>query len=101
MADHRLEADVEQYLIDTVAVLGGQCYKFGPPGVVGYPDRLCLLPWGRMFFVELKRPQGGRLSKVQPERHKELRAAGATVYVARNRGEIDALIETEYRNRPQ
>jgi hypothetical protein len=94
MADHSLEASVEQYLIDTVAVLGGQCYKFGPPGRVGYPDRVVVL-WGRTFFVEVKRPKGGRYSKLQPLRHEEIRAAGGTVYTARNRGEVDDIIETE------
>lgn len=89
------EDAIEKYLGNTVAVLGGACYKFGPPGRVGYPDRLVVLPGGRMFFVELKRPKGGRLAVVQAERHKELRALGVTVYTAKNRGEVDAAIRLE------
>lgn len=89
------EGAIESYLVDTVVRLGGQCYKFGPPGRVGYPDRLVVLPGGRMFFVELKRPKGGRLGVLQPQRHEELRALGVAVYVVRNRGEADAALERE------
>ena len=92
-----LEAPVEDYLVKQVEALGGQCYKFAPPGRVGYPDRLVVLPGGRMFFVELKRPKGGRLGVLQPQRHEELRALGVAVYVVRNRGEVDACIATEGR----
>ena len=89
------ESAIEKYLCGTVAKLGGQCYKFVVPARVGYPDRLVILPGGRMFFVELKRPKRGRLGVLQPQRHEELRALGVAVYVVRNRGEVDACIETE------
>lgn len=89
------ESAIEKYLCGTVAKMGGQCYKFAPPGRVGYPDRLVILPGGRMFFVELKRPKGGRLGVLQPQRHEELRALGVAVYVVRNRGEVDACIAAE------
>ncbi len=90
-----LEDAIEKYLISTIVKLGGLCLKFGVPGVRGYPDRLCILPGGRMFFVELKRPKGGRLAKLQATRRAELEAQGCTVYQAKNRGEVDAIIRTE------
>ena len=90
-----IEAQVETYLIRTIVELGGGCYKFGVPGVRGYPDRLCKLPGGSAFLVETKRPKGGRLAKLQPIRHAELRAQGWRVYVAKNRGEVDAIIQAE------
>jgi hypothetical protein len=90
-----IEAQVETYLISTIVKLGGMCLKFGVPGVRGYPDRLCILPGGRMFFVELKRPKNGRVAKLQVERRSELEAQGVTVYLAKNRGEVDAIIQRE------
>lgn len=91
-----LERQTESYLIDTIYKLGGMCLKFGVPGVRGYPDRLCRLPGAADgFFVELKRPKGGRLSKLQPIRHAELRAIGYRVYVCKDREEIDAVLTTE------
>lgn len=94
-----LEASVEDYLVKRVEALGGQCYKFVVPARVGYPDRLVILPGGRMFFVELKRPKGGRLGVLQPQRHEELRALGVAVYVVRTRGEVDECIERERKQR--
>ena len=94
-----LESQVEEYLKSTVAELGGMTYKLSVPGVRGYPDRLVKLPNVSAFVVELKRPKGGRLSALQVVRHKEMRDVGWRVYVAKNREEIDGVIERE-RARP-
>jgi hypothetical protein len=90
-----LENVVEQYLIDTVAVLGGMAYKFVVPGVRGYPDRIVKLPGVDAFLVELKKPKGGVVARLQKVRHEELRAVGWRVYLAKDRGEVDAVIERE------
>jgi hypothetical protein len=89
------ELAIEKYLVSTVVSLGGGCYKFVVPGRRGYPDRLCKLPLGSAFLVELKRPKGGVLARLQKERHEELRAIGWRVYLAKDRGEVDAIIERE------
>lgn len=86
------ESAIEKYLVAQVEARGGKCFKFGPPGLIGYPDRLVILPAVPAFFVEVKRPRGGRLSALQPIRHEELRALGVAVYVVRNRGEVDAIL---------
>jgi hypothetical protein len=90
-----LEDVVEQYLIDTVAVLGGMTYKFVVPGVRGYPDRIVKLPGVSAFLVELKRPKRGVVARLQKLRHEELRAIGWRVYLAKDRGEVDAIIRKE------
>lgn len=84
-----LEDVVEQYLIDTVAVLGGMTYKFVVPGVRGYPDRIVKLPGVSAFLVELKKPKGGVVAELQKVRHAELRAVGWTVFLWKSREEID------------
>jgi hypothetical protein len=49
------EAKVEDVLYDGVVDdLGGLCIKLNPLWYVGIPDRLVLLPGGRIFFIELK-----------------------------------------------
>ena len=52
------EAEIEARLVRGVKEAGGLCYKFVSPGNPGVPDRLILLPGGRILFVELKTPGG-------------------------------------------
>ncbi len=92
------ESVVEQHLITTVAQLGGMTYKFVVPGRRGYPDRIVKLPGVSAFLVELKKPRGGVVSEVQKVIHKELRAVGWRVYLAKDRGEVDAIIQAEYKD---
>jgi len=89
------EAQVEKYLVDTIAELEGTCLKFTVPGKRGYPDRLCKLPTGSAFVVEVKRPVGGVLAELQKVRRVELAGQGWRVYVVKNRGEIDDVIRKE------
>lgn len=89
------EAQVEKYLVDTIAELEGTCLKFTVPGRRGYMDRLCKLVHGSAFMVEVKRPRGGVLAALQAERRDELRGQGWRVYQVKNRGEIDDLIKRE------
>ena len=61
----KLEKDIERKLVDMVKRHGGLCLKWVCPGWSGVPDRIVLLPKGLIFFVETKRPKGGRLSALQ------------------------------------
>ena len=61
----KLEKDIESKLRRAVEAAGGRCLKWVCPGWVGVPDRIILLPGGRIVFVETKRPKGGVLSPMQ------------------------------------
>ena len=61
----KLEKDIEAKLVKMIKSHGGLCLKWVCPGWSGVPDRICLLPGGRVYFVELKRPKGGRISELQ------------------------------------
>lgn len=87
-----LEREVEKYLTDEVKKLGGKCFKFIPDYARGMPDRLVVLPKGISFWVETKRPVGGRLDPYQKLRHLELRRLGQRVEVAWSRDDVDRVL---------
>lgn len=74
----KLEKEIEAKLCTEVKEVGGRCLKWVCPGWTGVPDRLILLPGGRIIFVETKRPKGGRLSAMQKWWRKELHRLGFT-----------------------
>ena len=56
------EAEIENYFVWAVEYMGGKAYKFKTPNNRGVSDRVVALPNGSTWFVELKRPKGGKLS---------------------------------------
>lgn len=60
-----IEKTVEKELCDRIKnELGGWALKFISPGQNGVPDRIVLLPGGRVVFVETKAP-GKKLRRLQ------------------------------------
>ena len=51
-----LESTLEQKIVRYVKSLGGRAFKWVSPGTPGVPDRIIILPGGRIIFAELKRP---------------------------------------------
>ncbi len=85
------EKDIEKYLVEQVKKQGGWALKFISPGVSGVPDRIVLLPDGRMFFAEVKRP-GAKARPLQLAIHKKLKMLGFTVYVLDDREQIETIL---------
>lgn len=65
------EREIEEYLIDRVKEMGGRAFKFVSPGCTGVPDRLVVLPGGKVGFLELKAPEK-KLRKEQYYRIRQL-----------------------------
>lgn len=53
------EKAIEAKLVKAVRIMGGLAPKFVSPGFDGVPDRLVLLPKGKIAFIELKSPGQG------------------------------------------
>lgn len=51
------ETDVEKYLNTEVESLGGFTRKFTSPAHASVPDRICFLPSGEIWFIEVKAPK--------------------------------------------
>lgn len=85
------ERDVEAYLTAQVRKRGGWCVKLAPTRA-GLPDRMVLLPGGRMYLVELKRP-GGQISKIQTFVHSQLYDLGFIVTVLWTKPQVTAWLD--------
>ena len=73
------EKYIEQKLVAIVKSMGGMAPKFVSPGIDGMPDRIVLLPMGRIAFVECK-ATGKKMRPLQNKRKKQLEALGFLVY---------------------
>ena len=85
------EKIIEEKLIKAVQQNGGVCWKFTSPGTAGVPDRLLLLPGGRIAFVEVKAP-GEETRPLQRARLRLLQGLGVRVFVLDNLAGIDKII---------
>lgn len=86
-----LEREIEGKLVAAVRRHGGLCLKWVCPGWSGVPDRIILLPGGRVIFCETKRPAGGRFSARQLWWLRKLTALGFLATSACNVDEIQIL----------
>lgn len=69
------ESEIEKKFRLMIERHGGVARKWVSPGQSGVPDRIVLLPGGRISFVELKKP-GGVVSKLQLKQISRLEELG-------------------------
>lgn len=86
------EKQIEQKLVQAVRKSGGMCLKFVSPNFDGMPDRLIILPSGKIAFAELKAP-GKKPRPLQIARHKVLMKLGFRVYVIDSVEHIGEIID--------
>lgn len=91
------EKIIEQKLVKAVKKRGGMALKFVSPGLDGVPDRIVLLPMGRMAFVELK-AQGKKMRPLQVRRKRQLEGLGFLVYCIDRVEQIGEVLD-EIKNR--
>ncbi len=87
------EKAIERYLVEQAKINGLLCLKYSNPNMVGYPDRLLVLPGGGVIWVELK-SKSRKPTKIQQMRMAELTGMGHLVRVIDNKPDIDELINT-------
>ena len=86
------EREVERRLVTAVKKLGGLAPKFTSPGLDGVPDRLVLLPDGRLAFVEVKAP-GQKMRPLQLLRKRQLEELGFRVYCIDRPEQIGGVLD--------
>jgi hypothetical protein len=87
-----LEKDIEHYFKHQLERYGAKVWKFVSPGRRGVPDRLILLPGGRVRFAELKAP-GKKPRPLQEAVFRSMKALGHEVPVIDSKADVDALID--------
>jgi hypothetical protein len=85
------ESRIEKRLKNEIEKIGGKALKFVSPGVSGVPDRIVLLPHGKLIFVELKAP-GEKLRALQKYRAKELKNLGFDVRTIDTVEKVDLFV---------
>ena len=86
------EKIIEQHLVKAVKNRGGIAPKLVSPGFDGMPDRLVLLPGGKIGFVEVKAP-GKEPRPLQVARHGLLRRLGFKVYILDAPEQIGGILD--------
>ena len=87
-----LESTVERHLREETKKRKGMALKFISPGMNGVPDRIVLMPDGKMAFVELKAP-GKKPRPIQMKRKRMLERLGFPVYVVDNIEQIGGILD--------
>lgn len=86
-----LESKIEKKLVSLVRKSGGECIKFVSPGNAGVPDRIVMMPHGKIHFVELKAP-GEKPRPLQIAVHEEFEALGFKVEVIDTLEGVEAFV---------
>jgi len=86
------EKSIEMKLVRAIKELGGLAPKFVSPGFDGMPDRIVLLPVGRIAFVEVKAP-GKKMRPLQVRRKRQLEALGFLVYCIDSVDQIGGVLD--------
>ena len=86
------EKTIEAKLVRTVKSMGGLAPKFVSPGLDGMPDRIVLLPHGKMAFVEVK-AHGKKPRPLQVRRKSQLESLGFSVYCLDDATQIGGMLD--------
>ena len=86
------EKSTEHYFCTQMRALGLPCIKQFNPFEAGWPDRLVVLPGGRVIWVEFK-SKGEKPTAIQRIRHNALRDKGHDVEIVSCREEAENLVE--------
>jgi hypothetical protein len=77
---------IERKLREGVRKMGGLALKWVSPGITGVPDRIVMMPGGKVYFVELK-STGVKPTARQLTVHRKLNGLGMDLWV------IDSLYQ--------
>ena len=86
------EKKIEQKLVKAVRNIGGLALKFVSPGCDGVPDRLILIAYGKVAFVEVK-AKGKKPRPIQIRRINQIKNLGFLVFILDDEKDIPSIIK--------
>ncbi|SEA15355.1 VRR-NUC domain-containing protein [Eubacterium aggregans] len=86
-----LEKELEGLLREETRRQGGRCYKWTSPGNTGVPDRIVILPAGKVGFVEMKQ-EGKKPTRNQVLQLNRLLKLGCRVYLLDREASIKEVL---------
>lgn len=86
------EKKLEQKLVKAVRNIGGLALKFVSPGCDGVPDRLILIAYGKVAFVEVK-AKGKKPRPIQIRRINQIKNLGFLVFILDDEKDIPSIIQ--------
>ena len=86
------EKYLEKKLREEIRKAGGLAIKFTSPYFTGMPDRLVLMPKGKIWFVEVK-STGKKLKDIQEAQAKKLQELGFYARLVDSKAALDSFIE--------
>ena len=90
------EKQIEEKLRQAIKAMGGFAYKFTSPGNIGVPDRIVILPGGRIWFVELK-ADAGRLTPNQERQIQRIKETGGNACTLYGMDGVNAFLAARRR----
>ena len=85
------ESQLERKFYDKVKRLGGLPLKFVSPGRAGVPDRIVLMPKGKIYFVEMK-SEVGQTSDIQKYIFSKFTKLGFKVHIIHNEKTLEKFL---------
>lgn len=87
-----LEREIERKFVKEVKKRQGLCLKFVSPDQAGVPDRLVLMPGGKVYFTEFKAP-GKKPRPLQRSVFRKFENLGASVFVIDSMEKVNEFFE--------
>lgn len=86
------EKATERYLNQEVKKRRGMSIKLLSMLYNGLPDRMVLMPGGKIFFAEIK-SEGRKTTMIQNHVHAQLRKLGFHVYIIDTKEQVEQVIQ--------
>ena len=95
MLNKQSEKKIEPFLVQETKKRRGLCLKMVTFHIKVLPDRLVLLPFGKLFFIETK-SEGDKPRPIQAYMHNKLKALGFKVFVCDTKEKVTAFFKENY-----